>query len=242
MPAVEPQAGAAKPAVVAAARPPSLAEHVCQVLRVDILSGTLAPGERLTEGFIMERTGVSRTPIREGVRQLEAEGLVVTYRGRGTYVTYRITPEEAALIYDCRMLLEPYLTRLAAERMSPKALASVRDLLERFTTAVDSDAREAVHLDAEFHLEIYHASGSELTSVLRGYWSRIQLELSQRVYQAELPRHFVADHVGIVEALEQRDGALAAERMREHLGHGRRALDQALERDAEADAARPAAS
>src|SRR3954469_8789823 len=94
------------------AKPPSLAEHVVQILRDDILSGRLAPGERLTESTIMARTGVSRTPVREGLRALEAEGLVVSRRGRSSHITSRLTPEEAALVYECRLVLEPYLTGL----------------------------------------------------------------------------------------------------------------------------------
>ena len=78
-------------------RPPSLAEHVCRVIREDILTGRQPAGARLTEAMVMERTGVSRTPVREGLRMLEGEGLVITYRSRGTFVTYRLTPEEARL-------------------------------------------------------------------------------------------------------------------------------------------------
>lgn len=201
--------------------PPSLSEHVSQVLRDDILSGRLAAGTRLTEATVIERTGVSRTPVRDGLRRLEAEGLVSSERGRGAYVNYRLSHEEADLIYECRLVLEPYLTRLAAERMSDEHLAEIKAVLDRFVASMD-DPREAGQLDAEFHLAIYRASRSELTTVLRGYWSRLQLELSERVYATEVPRRFVREHVGIFEALERRDAELAAERMRRHLVHGRR--------------------
>jgi DNA-binding GntR family transcriptional regulator len=210
------------------ARPLSLPQHVCQVLRDDIRSGRLEPGERLTEALVMARTGVSRTPVREGLRLLEAEGLVVSYRGRGAFVTYRLSADEALLIYECRLVLEPYLTRLAAERMTPDSLATIHDVLERFCAAIDADPREAGELDAQYHLAIYDASRSELTSVLRGYWMRLQLELSERVYTAELPRRFVREHRGIFEALERGNGDLAEERMRRHIVHGRSALEQAL--------------
>ena len=201
------------------------------VLRDDILAGRLSPGERLTEASIMDRTGVSRTPVREGLRRLEAEGLVVSRRGRGTYITYRLSPEEAQLIYECRLVLEPYLTRLAAERLTPEELAAVEAVLDRFSSAMDAGAQEAGRLDAEFHLSIYDASGSELTGVLRGYWSRIQLELSERVYTTEVPRRFLREHIRIYEALASGDGAVAAERMHQHIVHGRTALEKALRAD-----------
>lgn len=222
-------AGAAQSSAARATRPASFSEYVCDVLREDIRSGALAPGSRITEASIMERTGVSRTPVREGLRRLEAEGLVVTHRSRGTFVTYRLTAEEALLVYDVRLSLEPYLTRLAAERMTADGLAYIRVVLDRFEAAIDGvDPREGGKLDAEFHLGIYDVSGSELLSVLRGYWSRLQLELSERVYTTELPRRFLREHRGIMDALGQGDGPTAAERMAAHISHGRTVMSRSL--------------
>jgi DNA-binding GntR family transcriptional regulator len=211
--------------------PPSLSEHVCQVLRDDILAGRLAPGERLTEALAIERTGASRTPVREGLRRLEAEGLVISQRSRGTYVTYRLSSEEASLIYDVRLALEPYLTRLAAERATKAELAAIEAVLGRFSQAIDADPSIAGQLDADFHVSIYEASRSQLMSVLRGYWSRLQLELSRRVYSTEVPRRFLREHVGIYEALAAGDGGLAAERMHKHIEHGRSALQRGFAAD-----------
>jgi DNA-binding GntR family transcriptional regulator len=206
--------------------PPSLSEHVCQVLRDDILAGRLAPGERLTEAVAIERTGASRTPVREGLRRLEAEGLVISHRSRGTYVTYRLSSEEATLIYDVRLALEPYLTKLAAARATPVELGAIKAVLDRFAEAIDDDPSVAGQLDADFHLSIYEASGSQLMSVLRGYWSRLQLELSRRVYSTEVPRRFLREHLVIFDALSAGDGTLAAERMHKHIEHGRSALQR----------------
>jgi DNA-binding GntR family transcriptional regulator len=224
-----------------AQRPPSLAEHVCQVIREDILTGRQPAGARLTEAMVMQRTGVSRTPVREGLRTLEGEGLVVTYRSRGTFVTYRLTPDEAMVLYDVRLALEPELTALAAERMTPESLTRIGHVLDRFLDAVDAaesadaadpreaaDPRDAGDLDADFHLAIYEASGSELLSVLRGYWTRLQLELSERVYDTELPRRFVDEHVDIYRALQAADGSLARRRMTAHIEHGKATLARAL--------------
>ena len=213
------------------ARPPSLSEHVSRVIREDILTGRQPAGARLTEAMVMERTGVSRTPVREGLRTLEGEGLVITYRSRGTFVTYRLTPDEAQLLYEVRLVLEPHLAGLAAQRMTPEVLASVEDVLARFVEALDAaEAREAGQLDADFHLTIYEASGSELLSVLRGYWNRLQLELSERVYNTEVPRMFLDEHLGILEALKLGDAAMVEERMKKHIEHGRAVLAKALAR------------
>jgi DNA-binding GntR family transcriptional regulator len=200
------------------------------VIREDILTGRQPAGARLTEAMVMERTEVSRTPVREGLRKLEGEGLVITYRSRGTFVSYRLTRDEAKLLYDVRLVMEPHLTALAAERITPEGLASVEDVLARFVDALDAaEPREAGQLDADFHLAIYEASGSELLSVLRGYWNRLQLELSERVYNTEVPRRFLHEHLKILEALQAGDPELARDRMQSHIEHGRTVLAKALE-------------
>jgi DNA-binding GntR family transcriptional regulator len=209
-------------------RPPSLSEHVCQVLHDDIVSGRLEPGARVTEAAVMERTRVSRTPVREGLRRLEAEGLVISHRGRGTYVTYRLGPEEAALIYRCRLVFEPYLTRLAADRITAEELLSLEDILARLAAIGDAEPYRAGQLDADFHLTIYEASRSELMSVLRGYWSRLQLELSERVYTTEGPRRFGEEHRAIFKALAEGDGERAAQEMHVHIEHGRAVMEKAF--------------
>jgi DNA-binding GntR family transcriptional regulator len=210
-------------------RPPSLAEYVGSVLRQDILSGRQAPGTRLVEATVMQRTGVSRTPVREGLRTLESEGLVVTYRSRGTFVTYRLTPDEALLIYDVRLLLEPRLTAFAAERMTPEILATIEGGVARFIEAIDTaPPREAGLRDADLHMAIYEASGSALLNVLRGYWTRLQLELSERVYTQELPRRFVDEHLGIFDALRAGDAERAEKLMKLHIEHGRAAILDAV--------------
>jgi len=214
--------------------PLSLPEHVRRILRDDILGGGLAPGERLTEAQVIERTGVSRTPVREGLRMLEAEGLVVSHRGRGTYVAYRLTPEEARLLYDVRLAIEPHLTKLAAERMTAEDLDVVRDVLADFAEALDAGPHLAGQRDADFHLAIYEASRSELRSVLRGYWSRMQLELSEQIYATEVPRRFVREHEEIFDALATGDGERAADAMARHLAHSRGVLEKALRKSIDA--------
>ena len=211
-----------------AAPPPSLSEHVVAVLRDDIVSGRIPPGTRVTEMSLIERTGVSRTPIREGLRRLEAEGLVTTHRGRGAFVTYRLSAEEARLIYECRLVLEPYLTRIAAERMTDDELATLDEITRKFAALGSDEPAAAGRLDAEFHLTIYEASRSQLTSVLRGYWSRLQLELTERVYTREVPDRFAGEHVAINVALQARDSDRAGELMHAHILHGQKVMGEAL--------------
>ena len=71
---------------------------------------------------------------------------------------------------------------------------------------------------------------SELLSVLRGYWTRLQLELSERVYNTEIPRRFLDEHIAILDALRAGDRPLVEQRMRKHIEHGRAVLAKALAR------------
>lgn len=222
--------GAGLPVV---ARPPSLAEHVRQVLRADILAGRFEPGEHLTEALVMERTGVSRTPVREGMRLLQAEGLVLSERGRGTYVASQLSREEAMLMYRCRLLIEPFMTARAAERMTPARLVRIKAGLDRWRAALEEGASgpEVARIDAEFHDSIYEASNSQLLAVYRAYWSKLQVELSTRVYSRETPHRFREEHLAVFEALKQGDAATAGDRMAEHIEHGRRRLEESFKSD-----------
>lgn len=206
--------------------PPGLAEYVRQTVRQDILSGRLEPEDRITELSVMHRTSVSRTPVREGLRMLQLEGLVVFKPGRGTYVAPPLSATEALLIYDLRLQLEPYLTRLAVERMTNATLRQVTGLVEEFRSAVHDDASvyEIGRIDTELHDSIYKASKSDLYNVFQSYWSRLQSQLTSHVYSVEAPRVFSAEHATILAAIGAGDAEAAGTAMEEHIAHGREIL------------------
>jgi DNA-binding GntR family transcriptional regulator len=220
-----PEAAMDMPAVV---KPPSLAEHVCVVLRDDIYAGRLEPGTKLSEAFITERTGVSRSPVREALRLLQAEGLVQSERGRGAYVSYRLSAEEANRIYNCRLSIEPYMTGLAAERATPQDIQRYEDILARFTAAIESgaDGREISAIDSDFHLAIYDTSHSALIVIFRSYWARLRAQLSTLVYGRETPGGFYDEHLQILEALRRHDAAAAEAHMTSHIEHGLRRMTE----------------
>lgn len=203
--------------------PPALAEHVRQVVRQDILAGRLVPGDRITELAVMRRTGVSRTPVREGLRMLQIEGLVVFRRGRGTYVAPHLSGDEALLIYDLRLQLEPYLTRLAVERITPATLAQLTNLVEEFQAVVRSGGSvyELGRVDTELHDCIYQASNSDLYNVFQSYWSRLQSQLTSHVYSTEDPSVFGTEHAAILAAIRTGDADAAGAAMEAHIAHGR---------------------
>ncbi len=104
---------------------PLLRDQVAHALRSAILDGTLKPGQRLTEHFLIELVGVSRTSVREAVRVLQAERLLENSSSRGVRVAMP-TLEEAEHIYEIRSILEPAVARLLCERATDDAVAALR--------------------------------------------------------------------------------------------------------------------
>ena len=211
-------------------KPPTLAEHARLILREDILRGRLAPGERLSEADITARTGVSRTPVREAMRLLHAEGLVTAERGRGTYVARRLSRDDAMVVYRCRLLIEPPMTRAAAANATPADVRRLEEILHRFRDELrgDRDTRTISSIDAEFHIAIYEASKSELLAIFRSYWAKLQLQLSALVYSREDPERYCAEHDAILDAIRDRDGTTAARIMTQHIERGKLRVEESF--------------
>jgi len=210
--------------------PASLPEHVRGLIEQAILEERLAPGQRVTEAELAETFSVSRTPVREAMHFLEAQGLVVRRRGRGTHIAARTTAEEADVIYRLRLPLESYLAGLAAERLSQKELGTLDRLVASFRETLADfppDRRALVTTDSDFHRTIYRAAQSDLISIVNSYWSRFLRELSEQVYRGERLEGFADQHEQIAAALRVRDPDAARERMSLHI----RASQDAFMRD-----------
>lgn len=144
-------------------RPGSLSDRAYGVLRRRIIEGTAAPGERLVERDLAAELEVSRIPLREALRRLAAEGLVVAVPGRGTIVS-PITPEDVRDLFDVRTSLESLAARLAAERATPGELAVLRACVDR---ARNAEADAATDANADFHEAVVAtAKNALLTSLM----------------------------------------------------------------------------
>ncbi|WP_037869021.1 GntR family transcriptional regulator, partial [Streptomyces sp. SPB074] len=143
------------------------AHSVCTAIRDDIVSGVYERGSRLTEESLARRYGVSRVPVREALRTLEAEGFVVTRRHAGAQVA-EPGAQEAVDVLETRLLLEPLCAARAAQRRTEAHLKVLRGLVrlgqERARRGQEEDLRS---LGAWFHETLAQASASEtLTSLL----------------------------------------------------------------------------
>lgn len=135
-----------------------LRDVVFQILRQSILHGELKPGERLMEIHLAERLGVSRTPIREAIRKLELEGLVVMIPHRGAAVA-SITEKDLKDVLEVRLTLEILAGEVACERITPELLEELKKAGKEFGRLKETeDVNFLAEADVRFHEIIYAAT------------------------------------------------------------------------------------
>lgn len=191
------------------------AERVIASLRHAITSGTLQAGAPVRQEEVAAQHGVSRMPVREAFRQLEAEGLLVIYPGRGAFVK-QLSPAEVEEIYDIRILLECDAVRRALPSLTPPILAEAEALLERL--AATQESGEFGRLDEAFHAMLYAPAQRprllELINTLRN-------QVTQFLY-AVAPMQTYRDgamdeHRQILDACHAGDGEAAVAAVEAHL-------------------------
>lgn len=206
------------------ARHQPLRDQVVHSLRNRIIDGVYAPGERLTEDRLAEDFGVSRNPVREAMRTLEAEGFLLVLPSRGVVVA---TPDESALrdLFAVRGRLEPLAARLAAERAGPGDVAGLRDLLARARAATDAgDFPEVAMLNSALHQRVIDIGGNVwLTTITGSLYRHVQWVF--RLGAAHRAPHSWTEHVRLVEAIAAHDPDRAEAAA---VAHVRAAADAAL--------------
>ena len=220
------------PDVAAAASDAAVgAGHAYAELRAAIVENRYPPGHRLVEQRIAAELGLSRTPVREALRLLEAEGLVVSERNRGAMVRLLSTTEVDDL-YGLRIRLESYAVEVATERATEAELGELVDLADAFgaiRASVDVASIEGVRqlheANRAFHDGILAAAQHRrLTAMLaRTVDIPLVFQAFRSFGEAEVERSDTFHHL-IVEAMCRRDGARAAALMAEHIAQGRDAV------------------
>lgn len=196
----------------------SLSGQVFHQIREGILSGKYAANEELKEKTIGEEFGVSRTPVREALRQLELEGLVSIIPNKGAYVI-GVSLQDIKDIYEMRCLLEGLCASWAAEKITPEQLAELDEniFLAEFHAAKEN-WNQMVELDNRFHELLYQASGSrELSHVLRDYHQYVQRVRKVSLGYPKRVQESTEEHKAIVEALRSKDPKLAQEHAVKHI-------------------------
>ena len=210
--------------------PESLNEKVAAQIRDAISAGRLAPGERLVEAGVAAEMGISRAPVREALRRLEFEGLLVARPRRG-YVIRDLSVDALHEIYDLRVLLEPILARCAAERIQADDVPALGEVVERMRDAGRRDDwAEVVNADREFHMLVGKLSGRPLTAQVFEH-----LNEQVRTFMALLrgsyphPGEMAVEHEDLLNAIASGDGERAERGMRSHLEDARRQLASTMD-------------
>lgn len=183
-----------------------LRDVVFQTLRQAILRGELKPGERLMEIHLARRLGVSRTPVREAIRKLELEGLVLMIPRKGAVVA-EITVSDLEDVLEVRLALEELAVKHACRSITPEQIERVRALEEDFRAALDGDdVGESAQADMKFHDAIYEATGnSRLVQILNNL--REQMYRYRMEYLKDRDSHIqlLREHCELLQALQEHD-------------------------------------
>lgn len=187
-------------------------------LRGAILSGDMAPGQRLVEAELAETFGVTRASVRAALIELTSAGLVERIHNRGARVRV-VSIEEAVAITECRMVLEGLCAAKAAELASDAQIEGLTALGERMLAAVsDGELVKYSELNQEVHRTVREISGqtvaADLLDRLHGQIVRHQFRLALRPGR---PQVSVKEHLAIINAIADRDPAAAEEAARTHL-------------------------
>ena len=195
-----------------------LRDVVFKTLRQAILKGELEPGERLMEIQLAERLGVSRTPIREAIRKLELEGLVLMIPRREAEVA-KISEKNLRDVLEVRRSLEELAIDLACQRIQEEELETLREAQKEFAAAIAAgDAMEIAQTDEKFHEIIYSGTGNQklmqILSNLREQMYRYRLEYIKDANKRQI---LLVEHEQILKALSLRHVQEARLAVREHI-------------------------
>jgi GntR family transcriptional regulator of gluconate operon len=213
-----------------ALRVPDIWEAVAERLRADIVSGQLGQGERLVETELAAKFGVSRGPIREALRELTREGIVLTLPRRGSVVC-SLTQRDLEEVYAIREPLEILAIRLASKKAGDKELVAIRGKLKAIDEALrKGNSAALVTTDLDLHRAIIRASGN---ARLLTIWEQLASQTAVLIGVAatldvSLVRGAGGHHQAVVDALIERDPERAAEVLAKHFRRAERMLMEGL--------------
>ena len=213
----EPEAGAGR--AESFERPLSKAEYVLQRLRQELVDGAIEPGAQIRQGDISARYGVSATPVREALRQLEAEGHVSYSPHRGATVN-TMPEEDLYALYRFRIEVEKLLAELAVERNDAEALGDVKRKHEELQAAVAAgqSAERLSQLNREFHLALMRAGAPYIADrVVRPLWKTVIPTSQSQWDSGDSVAEFLHAHDEIVSAIEKGDATRAGKLMGAHV-------------------------
>ncbi|HQV79601.1 MAG TPA: GntR family transcriptional regulator [Agitococcus sp.] len=207
----------------------TLADRVFGQIQDAIVKGELKSGVKMSEAELTARYGVSRGPLREALRRLEARKLLTRIPHVGVRVV-ALTIEDVLQMYQVREVLEGMAARLAAQHATDEEVQSLKQLLQQHQQQTELQSGKGYYQeegDFDFHYRIVKASRNEvLMQMLCGeLYHRVRLYRYQFSVTEGRPHKAFAEHSRIIEAIESRDGELAEFLMRRHISSARKNIE-----------------
>ena len=196
----------------------SLSDKVFHKLQEDILSGKYAVDEELKEKTIGDELGVSRTPVREALRQLELQGLVTITPNKGAHVT-GFSKEDLNDIYEIRSVMEGLCAKWVAKKATPEQIEELEEIVYLTEFHVSKGHSEQVfELDNKFHETLYQASGSKvLANVLTDFHNYVQRVRKMTLKSKERSEKSNDEHRMIAQAIHDHDPEKAQMLANQHI-------------------------
>jgi DNA-binding GntR family transcriptional regulator len=211
----------------------SLSSAVADKLRNQIIRGEIPEGSQLRQDVIAEKYHVSRIPVREALRQLDAEGLITIVPNRGAIIP-QLSPNDIEELFTIRTLLEPEVLKLSIPRLTPADLTEAEAVLNKYVDELQQESHIATwgQLNSQFHSILYsRAERPHFMSIIRNVnhtgerYTRLQLYLTHGMKRAN------EEHHQILELCRKRDVEAACELLRQHIQYAGQSLKQVLQQN-----------
>jgi DNA-binding GntR family transcriptional regulator len=194
-----------------------LSDKAYELIRQKIITLELPPLAAIDEQALMEDLQLGRTPIREALQRLAADGLVFLAPRRGMFVT-DISITDLQKVFELRLILEGFCARLAAQRATEEQLTRMTTIVQELASVPEQDGKALMFIDERFHDLLYEAADNDfLADTLRRLHA-----LSFRIWHLMLDRigsvrEAMEQHIEITKALKERDGLLAEQLLQRHV-------------------------
>lgn len=198
----------------------SLTTIIFDKIREDIINHVYQTGDKIVEAKLAEQLGVSRTPVREALKQLEQDGLVENIPNRGVVVK-GVSKQDIADIYTIRQAIEGIATQWCIERITPKQIKHLKEIYElmEFYTA-KGDVDKVCEYNFQFHENIYQATGSRyLKHVLSHFHIFIQSTTLRSLRSPGRLQKALQEHQRILQAIIDKDSRLAKQHIEQHVAN-----------------------
>jgi DNA-binding GntR family transcriptional regulator len=196
---------------------PTNAEKAYTQIKKKIVTTEMPPGSVINEAQLMEEFALGRTPIREAIKQLQMENLVMVTPRKGMFVA-DMAVTDLLQIFEVRVELESFATRLAAERITKSEISELQELAKAYQDVDLSDKDALIHLDGEFHSLLAKATHNKFLIKEIEYYYNLSLRIWYIALNYAKPDDInVNAHLEILDAIVTGDAIQAGLRMKKHI-------------------------